>query len=93
MHLVPKKDTFRFCVDYRKLNSQTVNPSIALPRISDVSNRLHGATTFSSLNLRNADPVHDPEWIPSRMGIIPNGHHPEWTSSRMDIISSGHDPE
>ena len=56
VHLVPKKEKncFRFCVDYRKLNSQTENQSFTLPRISDVTNRLHGATIFSSLDLKNA---------------------------------------
>ena len=56
VHLVPKKEKncFRFCVDYRKLNFQTENQSFTLPRISDVTNRLHGATIFSSLDLKNA---------------------------------------
>jgi len=56
VHLVPKKEkgSFRFCVDYRKLNSQTENQSFTLPRIFDVTNRLHEATVFSSLDLKNA---------------------------------------
>ena len=56
VHLVPKKesDSYRFCVDYRKLNSQTDNQSFTLPRIFDVTNRLHEATVFSSLDLKNA---------------------------------------
>ena len=56
VHLVPKKESgsYRFCVDYRKLNSQTDNQSFTLPRIFDVTNRLHGATVFSSLDLKNA---------------------------------------
>ena len=49
------------------------------------------------------DPVHDLEWVPSRMETIPNehnlnGHHPEWRDpewirSRMNTIQNGHDPE
>ena len=56
VHLVPKKEkgAYRFCVDYRKLNAQTENQSFSLPRIFDVTNRLHGAKDFSSLDLRNA---------------------------------------
>ena len=56
VHLVPKKEkgAYRFCVDYRKLNAQTENQSFSLPRIFDVTNRLHGAKVFSSLDLRNA---------------------------------------
>ena len=42
---------------------------------------------------RAVDPVHDPEWTPSRMDTIPNGHHSEWTQSRMDTIPNGHNPE
>ena len=47
---------------------------------------------------QDLDPVHDPEWIPSRMapsqmGSIPNGHHPEWAPSRMGTIPNGHHPE
>ena len=56
VHLVPKKekDTFCFCVNYRNFNSQTENQLFTLPRISDVTNCLHGATIFSSLVLKNA---------------------------------------
>ena len=56
VHLVPKKEkgAYRFCVDYRKLNAQTENQSFSLPKIFDVTNRLHGAKVFSSLDLRNA---------------------------------------
>ena len=56
VHLVPRKekDTFRFCVDHRKLNSQTENQSFTLPRISDVTNCLHGAAIFFSLDHKNA---------------------------------------
>ena len=57
IHLVPKKESssYRFCVDYHKLNSQTDNQSFTLPRILDVTNWLHGATVFSSLDLKNAN--------------------------------------
>ena len=56
VHLVPKKESgsYRFGVDYRKLKSQTDNQSFTLPSILDVTNRLHGATVFSSLDLKNA---------------------------------------
>ena len=56
VHLVPKKEpnSFRFCVDYRKLNAITDNQSFTLPRISDVTHRLHGACVFSTLDLKNA---------------------------------------
>ncbi|XP_045034364.1 uncharacterized protein LOC123475563 [Daphnia magna] len=51
--LIRKKDgTWRFCVDYRKLNSVTVRDVYPLPRIADVLSRLEGAEFFSILDLQ-----------------------------------------
>ncbi|KAI9565174.1 hypothetical protein GHT06_008951 [Daphnia sinensis] len=51
--LVQKKDgTWRFCVDYRKLNAVTVKDSYPLPRVADTLSRLEGATIFSSMDLQ-----------------------------------------
>ncbi|UYV66855.1 hypothetical protein LAZ67_4003110 [Cordylochernes scorpioides] len=50
--LVKKKNgTFRFCVDYRNLNSVTVEYQYPLPRIDDCFDSLHGARYFTSLDL------------------------------------------
>ncbi|UYV84440.1 hypothetical protein LAZ67_X002171, partial [Cordylochernes scorpioides] len=47
-----KKDgTFRFCVDYRNLNSITVKDQYPLPRIDDCFDSLHGSRYFTSLDL------------------------------------------
>ncbi len=52
--LVKKKDgTWRFCVDYRKLNAVTVKDSYPLPRIADTLSRLEGAIFFSSMDLQS----------------------------------------
>ena len=52
--LVKKKDdTWRFCVDYRKLNAVTVKDVYPLPRIEDALSRLQGAKVFSSLDLQS----------------------------------------
>ena len=50
--LVRKKDgTFRFCVDYRKVNAVTKKDVYPLPRIDDTIDRLQGASYFSSIDL------------------------------------------
>ena len=52
--LVKKKDgTFRFCVDYRKLNNVTKKDVYPLPRIDDTFDRLRHSTYFSSMDLKS----------------------------------------
>lgn len=53
--LVKKKDgKFRFCVDYRKLNSVTVRDSYPLPQVSDILDKLRNAKYISSLDVKSA---------------------------------------
>lgn len=53
--LVPKKDgTYRFCVDYRKLNKVTKKDAYPLPYISNILDKLRNATYLSSLDIRSA---------------------------------------
>ena len=50
--LVEKKDrSFRFCVDYRKLNSVTTKDSFPLANINDCLDSLSGTQWFSTLDL------------------------------------------
>lgn len=52
--LAKKPDgTWRFCVDYRRLNSITKEAKYPLPRIEDCLDHLKGARYFSKLDLRS----------------------------------------
>ncbi|KAK3568728.1 hypothetical protein QTP86_014757, partial [Hemibagrus guttatus] len=52
--LVKKKcGTWRFCVDYRRLNSVTIKDSHPLPRVDDTLDALAGAVWFSTLDFSN----------------------------------------
>ena len=52
---VPKKDgSLRMCVDYRALNKVTKKNRHPLPLISEILDRLCGATHFTKLDLKDA---------------------------------------
>lgn len=48
-----KNNTYRFCVDYRKLNDKIVKDRYPLPLMEDVIEALQDAEVFSSIDLKN----------------------------------------
>lgn len=51
--LVPKKDaSYRFCVDYRRLNAVTIPQSTTMPAVHETIRDLGTATVFTTLDLR-----------------------------------------
>uniref|UniRef100_A0A3B1KCG2 ribonuclease H n=1 Tax=Astyanax mexicanus TaxID=7994 RepID=A0A3B1KCG2_ASTMX len=48
-----KSGAIRLCVDYRKLNSQTIKDAYALPNIEETFSALHGSRWFSVMDLKS----------------------------------------
>lgn len=50
--LVKKKDgSWRFCIDYRKLNDLTIKNRFSMPLVEEILEELAGTQYFSSLDL------------------------------------------
>ena len=54
MFVLKKGNELRFCVNYRQLNKITIKNWYALPLISELQDRFHGAKWFTKLDIRDA---------------------------------------
>lgn len=69
--------TYRFCVDYRKINEKIIKDRYPLPLMEDIIEALHDALVFSSVDLRNGFYHVDmeEESIKYTAFITPDGHY------------------
>ncbi|CAB4038014.1 Retrovirus-related Pol poly from transposon [Paramuricea clavata] len=79
--LVRKKDgTWRFCIDFRKLNDVTVKDAFPLPQVTDLMDNLAGHQYFSTLDLASGYwqvPVYESSQEKTAF-VIPGGGHFEF---------------
>ena len=75
--LIPKPDkTYRFCVDYRRLNEVTVSDAFPLPRIDDLIDRVGKAKFLTKIDLSKGYwqvPL-DEEAVPISAFVTPFAH-------------------
>jgi hypothetical protein len=78
--LVQKKDgTWRFCVDYRKLNAITVKNKFPMPLVDEILDELQGSKFFSKLDFKS-------DFYQVRMD--PSDEHKTAFKTTMDTINS-----
>ncbi|GAN11692.1 endonuclease and reverse transcriptase activity [Mucor ambiguus] len=82
--LIKKPDgTFRFCVDYRKLNQVVIKDEFPLPLIPDLLEKLRGYKYFTSMDLKSGFwqlPLNSEDGSSKRTAFQANGSLYEFTS-------------
>ena len=92
--------TLRLCVDYRRLNAQTIKDVYPTPRVEDAINEMKGARYFAKMDLRSGfyqirvapEDVHQTafqtEWGSFQWLVMPFGltNAPSTFQRNMDMI-------
>ncbi|GBM76601.1 Transposon Ty3-I Gag-Pol polyprotein [Araneus ventricosus] len=75
LHMVPKKDDWKPCGDYRRLNNQTIPDRFPIPHVHDFAHNLFNKNIFATIDLVRAYhqiPVAAPD-VPKTAVITPFG--------------------
>ena len=89
--LVRKKDnTWRFCVDYRKLNDITIKDSYMIPQVNDLLDTLSGQQYFTTLDLASGYwQVKVAEESKEKTAfVIPGGQHLEFNRMPFGLANA-----